>query len=195
MFHRQKQEIGEVVFGVESEIVEKQEFVFHHGHIEVAVAHIDPYGRLFTRRQAFQEDRAGMTDDGFWPFRLDSGLQGVGIGKHVDGFVLRQAVNDYGPVFGQVEAEIQVLVVVVRAVQGFGDEGGSTFVDNAADGMESAVVQPFGIERFFQGVEKVVAVGEQVRLVVFQSDEPVVSVEKGKRKTTQGELDGQSVLV
>ena len=46
LLHREEQEIGEIVFGVEPEIVEKEQFaILFDDRVEVAVAYVDENAR------------------------------------------------------------------------------------------------------------------------------------------------------
>ena len=70
LLHRKEQKIGEIVFGVEFEVVEKEKLaVFFDNHVEVAVAHVDEDTRGGLGLQGPADKQAArMGDDGRFPF-------------------------------------------------------------------------------------------------------------------------------
>ena len=103
--------------------------------------------------------------------------------------------GDDGIAFRDLEGEFEVFVFLVIVEHGIGDEGAKTVVGEAGHCLEAFVVQSFCFEGTLHGVEEVAAVRKQVALVAFQGDERLRrGVEEGIRKTTQCELDGQSVM-
>ena len=141
------------------------------------------------------EDRAGMGEFDILPFGRQLFLQYFRLREYIERRHCCQRLRGNGIILRDLECEIEVFGLVGFVEQRIGNEGADAVVDETCHRLECFVVQPFGLQRPFQGAEEVVAIGQQVGLEAFQCDKRIrFRVEKGIRKTTQCVLDGHSVL-
>ena len=136
-----------------------------------------------------------MGDVDVRPFARQLVFQGRRKGKDIEALCRYQPFRHDGVSIGNLEGEVKIFGLVGFVEQRFGNERAITIVGDESYRCEALVVQALVFQGAFQGSEKVVAVGQQVRLVAFQGDERLgFGIEKGKRKTTQRALDGHSVM-
>ena len=129
LLHGEEQVVAEIDLGLELEVVEKQQLIFHDGHVEIAVAHVDVDHGGWTLWKVFQKHRSGVNDLGLGPFVQDTVAKGFRIAVKVVGVQAIDGVGGGEVAVRYVEAEVQELLGRFGMVQFFGNEGMGASVD------------------------------------------------------------------